>query len=74
MKRKFLSLVMCLMLCLSSMLVLSACKKKPKEISEVQAAQELNKAMQTLEETKSMKLSVEYPEIYAEEMKQKLAT
>ena len=69
MKRKFLSLVMCLMLCLSSMLVLSACKKNPKEISEVQAAQELNKAMQTLEETKSIKISVEYPEIYAEEMK-----
>ena len=56
MKRKFLSIALCLMLCFSSMLIFGACKEKPVKIGEVEAANELSTAMANLVSENSIKI------------------
>lgn len=57
MKRKFLSIALCLTLCFTSMMFFTACKEKPEAVSEVVAAQELNEAMKHLNTSTAVKMT-----------------
>ncbi len=58
MKNKFLTFALTLMLCLSSVFVLGACKEKPVEIGEAEAMQQVQAALQHLNEVESCKISL----------------
>ena len=60
MKRKFLSLVLCLMICLSSGIVLSGClEEKPKPVGEVYAMDAYNTAVTNINNSDGIKMSCE---------------
>lgn len=61
MKRKFLSIAICLMLCFTSVFMLSACKEKPEKISIDEAAAAFETAMVAMEEAESIKLTMNVP-------------
>ena len=60
MKRKFLSIAICLMVCLSAMFMFTGCKDKPKKISKDEAVAAFDSAMQVLSEAESIKLTMNY--------------
>lgn len=63
MKRKFLSVVMCLMFSLASMFMLSACVgKEPVVVAQNEAETAFNTAMETLAQTNSIKMTMAMPE------------
>ena len=57
MKRKFLSVAICLMLCLSSMFMFTACKEKPTKISRDEAVAAFDSAMETMAEAEGIKIT-----------------
>lgn len=54
--KKFISICFCLMLCLTSLLLISGCEEKPKPVSEVQAAEVLETAMINLETSSAIEI------------------
>ena len=62
MKRKFLSMAICLMFCLTSVFMFGGCgKDKPVVVAQHEAEAALNSAMQTLQQSKSIKMTMEMP-------------
>ena len=62
MKRKILSITICLMFCLSSIFVFGACgKEKAKEVSEVVAMDAFNKASVNMEDEEVVKMTCDIP-------------
>ena len=57
MKRKFLSVIICLMLGLSSMFMFTACKEKPKTISKEEAVAAFDSAMEVLAQAEGIKIT-----------------
>lgn len=65
MKRKILSILTCLMLCLTSVFMLSGCKKEkePVPVAEAVAMESFNKAMTNLESEDAIKMVCYVPEM-----------
>ena len=62
MKRKFLSIAICLMFCFTSVFILSACgEEKPMVVAKEDAEVAMATAMTTLEETKTIKMTMDMP-------------
>ena len=62
MKRKFLSVAICLMFCLTSMFMLSACgEEKPVVVAQHDAETAMNTAMETLAQSTTIKMTMSMP-------------
>ena len=62
MKRKFLSIAVCLMFCLTSMFMLSACgEEKPVVVAQHDAETAMNTAMETLAQSTTIKMTMSMP-------------